>query len=102
MKWTDGQKHSLHIETRRWFRRSAGNTYMTAAIHLDGARVVKIGPTGGYGDHGLTLAFDWLEENRYIEREHYANGGKEDGTRPLREDLGGTYSVVDVGRQGDL
>lgn len=85
---------SLHIEGRRWFRKTYGNTYCTARVYLDGAAPVKLGPTSGYGDFPLQLAVEWLRTNGYPEAEY--------GTEYLRETLGGTYSVTDVARERDL
>ena len=85
---------SLHIEGRRWFRRSAGNTYCSARIHKDGEIIATLGPTGGYGDYPLQLAVEWLRKNGYPEAEY--------GTRYLREVLRGSYSVADVQREKDL
>ena len=92
----------LHIEGRRWFRRTAGNTYTSVKINANGEQIAYLPYQSGYGDHYITLALDWLEKNGFITREHYANGGQEDGTFYVREHLHGTYSVIDVQRQKDL
>jgi hypothetical protein len=41
---------SLHIEGRRWFQRTAGNTYHTVRIFIDGECVHTSDRTYGYGD----------------------------------------------------
>lgn len=92
---------SLHIEGRRWFRRTAGNTYCTSRIFLDGKLVATLGPTGGYGDQPLTNAMEWLAANGYPDCVDARNGSPK-GTLYLRETLHGTYSVVDVPREKDL
>ena len=86
----------LHIEGRRWFRKSAGNTYSSAYIYANGECLAKIGPQGGYGDYYLQMALDWLREQGIIEQ------GQNYGTRYLMEALSGTCSVIDVAREKDL
>ncbi len=87
---------SLHIEGRRWFQRTYGNTYHSARIFIDGEMVANTGRHYGYGDCFLQTAIDWLKANGYVPQ------SAEYGTYYLRETLGGTYSVADVGRQKDL
>lgn len=86
----------FHIEGRRWFRRTYGNTYTSAYIYQDGKCIASLGPTGGYGDHYITMAIDWLKANGRVP----ADAGY--GTRYLREVLGASYSVADVTRERDL
>jgi hypothetical protein len=87
---------SLHIEGRRWFQKTYGNTYHTVRIFADGELVHTSERQYGYGDQFLQTALDWLKANGK------APADAEYGTRYLREQLGGTYSVVDVTRQRDL
>jgi hypothetical protein len=87
---------SLHIEGRRWFQKTYGNTYHTVRIFVDGELVHTSERQYGYGDQFLQTALDWLKTNGK------APADAEYGTRYLREQLGGTYSVVDVTRQRDL
>lgn len=69
----------LHIEGRRWFQKSYGNTYHTAVISalIDG-KYVELGKTRityGYGDHYQVTAGEWLIANGFIacdEKEGYA------------------------------
>ena len=86
---------SLHIEGRRWFERTNGNTYHSVTIWKDGEHLVRLPFQYGYGEHWLQTALDYLAENGMAEKGQY-------GTRYLREDLGGTYSVIDVQRKKDL
>ena len=86
----------LHIEGRRWFRRSFGNTYTSVRIFLNGEQIATLPPQGGYGDHYLTIALEWLKAEELLPK------SAEYGTRYLRENVGATYSVVDVARERDL
>jgi len=87
---------SLHIEGRRWFQRGPGNTYHSVRIFIDGALAACMPYQYGYGDQFLQTAIDWLKaQGRIPAAAPY-------GTLYLRETLGGTYSVIDVSRKGDL
>ena len=79
-----------HITGRRWFQKSAGNTYHTATLHFDNGDVKTSPITYGYGDQYLDTAFKMLG----IEGQA--------GTLRCREELGITYSVSDVSRKKDL
>ncbi len=85
----------LHIEGRRWFRKSAGNTYSSAKIYANGEWLITL-RAGGYGDYYLQMALDWLREHKLIPE------GNNYGTLYLRETLHGTCSVIDVPREKDL
>ena len=87
---------NLHIEGRRWFQRTYGNTYHTARVFIDGELKFCSDRQYGYGEQFLQTALDWMKANGYAPK------GAEYGTYYLRETLGGTYSVIDVGRQKDL
>lgn len=78
-----------HIEGRRWFQRTYGNTYHTTTLFYDDGSQTKSERIYGYGDHYLQTAFEMMD---------LAYGG----TRILREELGITYSVSDVARERDL
>ncbi len=86
---------SLHIEARRWFQRSYGNTYHTVRIWRGEREGVTLPMAYGYGEQWLQTALDWLALHGEAEPGRY-------GTLYLREALGGTYSVTDVPRQRDL
>ena len=92
-------KLQLHIDARKWFQRSAGNTYHSVRIFYSvGAGEPQehyIPFAYGYDEQWLQTALDWLASEGLAEKGQY-------GTRYLREDLGGTYSVVDVSRKRDL
>jgi hypothetical protein len=87
---------SLHIEGRRWFQKTYGNTYHSVRIWIDGKQVCTLPFAYGYGEGWLQTALDWLREQKLIPE------GQNYGTMYLRETLGGTYSCVDVTRRGDL
>lgn len=95
---------SIHIEGRRWFTCSAGNTYHSVRIFMDGEQVAFLPFSYGYGEQFLQTAWEWLGNNGFPELlERHANGGYRNyGTQYLREVLHGTYSVVDVQRKKDL
>jgi len=115
---------SLHIEGRRWFQKTYGNTYHSVRIFKDGQVIAHLPYQYGYGDGYLQTALDWLRANGNIPdvcancgkpREghpqqsgsglsnHYQHGFMPHyGTQYVRETLGGTYSVIDVTRKGDL
>lgn len=94
----------FHIEGRRWFQRTYGNTYHTAYIYQGDVCLVKLGPTYGYGEGFLQTAFEWLRTHGLPDvYKPTKNGGVTNyGTQYLREVLHSTYSVADVARQRDL
>lgn len=96
---------SLNIIGRRWFRRTYGNTYTTAEIFIDGKLIAKVGPTGGYGDHYITIAFEYLDKNGLLDPplQKHANGSYE-ATWQWRDRTGIALhtSVMDVPRERDL
>ncbi len=87
---------NIHIEGRRWFQKSAGNTYHTVNIFKDGDCIHHSEKHYGYGDCFLQTAIDWLKAEGLV-----PNDAKY-GTLYLRETLGASYSVIDVGRERDL
>lgn len=95
---------TIHIEGRRWFQKSAGNTYHSVRIYRDGKQIAYLPFQYGYGEQYLQTAFDWLGENGMPELlERHANGARKNyGTQYLREVMKGTQSVADVSRKGDL
>lgn len=111
---------SIHIEGRRWFQRGPGNTYHSVRIWKDGEQIAHLPYQYGYGDGYLQTALDWLRANGHIPDvcsrhdcgkkrtehppEHKAGHHfmPHFGTQYIRETLGGTYSVIDVTRKGDL
>lgn len=94
---------SIIIIGRRWFRRSYGNTYFSADIIVDGKKVHTIPKEYGYGDHYADRAMDWLDENGYISRRNYDNGGHEARWQTAeRMGIAISCAVSDVARERDL
>lgn len=87
---------SIHIEGRRWFQRTYGNTYHSVRIFKDGAQLAYLPFQYGYGDCFLQTALDWLKANGHAPQD------AEYGTLYLRDTLGGSYSCIDVERRKDL
>ncbi len=87
---------TIHIEGRRWFQRSAGNTYHSARVFVNGHEQLYSGRHYGYGDCFLQTALDMMK------KEGLAPADAKYGTHYLREELGASYSVVDVARERDL
>ena len=92
---------SLHIEGRRWFRRSAGHTLTSVTIHHDG-ETTCLPIESGYGDYYLQLAHEWLGQYYPELAERYDNGSAKVSTTIWLREHGFTYSVSDVQRQKDL
>ncbi len=78
-----------HIEGRRWFQKTYGNTYHTATLFYDDGTSETSPETYGYDDSYLQTAFKMMK---------IPYGG----TKVLREQLGITHSVRDVSRERDL
>lgn len=87
----------VQIVGRRWFQRTAGNTYHSVEVWANGERVFRCPFAYGYDDQYLQTAYEWMQANGY------ANPGERyGGTLQLREKLGATWTVSDVARKGDL
>jgi len=88
---------SITILGRRWFQKSAGNTYHTVQVLIDGELKFQSERTYGYGNQYVDTACDWLEQNGY-----YLNG--KEPIWSVCEQLGIKlhYSCADVDRKRDL
>lgn len=95
---------NIHIEGRRWFQKTYGNTYHSVRIFHDNKEIAYIPFCYGYGEQFLQTAFEWLAANGMPElAEKHENGSsKYYGTQYLREVMESTYSVIDVNRKRDL
>lgn len=87
---------SIHIEGRRWFQRTYGNTYHSVTIFKDGEVVARCPHAYGYDDGYLQTALELLKDKGLAPKD------AEQGTRYLRETLGASWGVVDVERMKDL
>lgn len=94
---------SIMVLGKVWFRKSAGNSYCSAEIFVDGVLLEKIRASGG-GDYYLQIATDKLEQAGYMPgREHYQSGGGEAAWRYF-ETRGVKFhnQHVHVGNEKDL
>lgn len=104
-------KNLTHIEGRRWFQRSYGNTYHTTTLHFDDGTSETSEITYGYDEGYLQTAIDILvklgdmHNLRRIARLIDINNDK----KPLwcyewqaMKSNGVTTSASDVNRQKDL
>ena len=92
----------LHIEGRRWFQRTYGNTYHSVRIYADGKQIAYLPSQYGYGDSYIHTALEWLKGKGFIPADVQGRTLYTRGDLYLRENLGGTYGVADVGRRKDL
>lgn len=58
--------HSVYIEGRTWFDKSGGNSYWATRIWVDGAVIVQLPMTYGYGDQYVQDSIKWLVDNGYL------------------------------------
>jgi len=91
-------KRSLFIEGREWFDRSAGSTYFSARIWVDGSEVATIGLSYGYGDSYLYEAQKKLLELGYLKQDT-KNAALSSIARSEGFDF---YTVKTLGRKKDL
>lgn len=87
----------FHIECRRWFQRTYGNTYHSVRIFQDGEQIAHVPFEYGYGETCLQTAIDTLRGMGllpFTDRKY--------GTRYIREELKSTYSIIDVDRKKEL
>ena len=94
---------TIHIEGRRWFQKTYGNTYNTVRIFRDGELIANLPMEYGYGDYWLQRAQKWLGENGYPDlAERHENGMPKVFPTIWLRDYGHSYSVTDVQRKRDL
>jgi len=89
---------AINITGRKWFQKSAGNTYHSAVIHIDGKHVHTTGRHYGYDNQYLETAKAQLIKKGHI---------PDIGGQPLweyceNEGIILTYQAVDVSREKDL
>lgn len=85
-----------YIAGRRWFQKSAGNTYHRTLLYENDKLVFDSGRVYGYGEQYLQTAVEWLKKNRELP------GEPSSSTIYIREVLHATWNVVDVNREKDL
>ena len=96
---------SITVIGRRWFRKSAGNTYSSATVLIDGSVAFLVPKQSGYGDYYLQAAFEELDRQGILNppREQYANGNSESPWAwAERAGVALHYSATDVARERDL
>lgn len=59
---------SVVLIGRQWFRKTAGNSYQTVQIIVDGKIVHKTDRSGGYGGQYAHDGLVWLDSSGYIKR----------------------------------
>ena len=59
-------KNRIHIEGKRWFQKSFGNTYHSVKVWVNGELLGHIPFRYGYGDHYKQTAAELLIENGYF------------------------------------
>ena len=92
------QIKNIHIEARRWFQKSYGNTYHSVRVYVND-EILENGFQYGYGDQFFQTAGELLLNAGY---EIPDNNTYWLNSLTLRETLHGTYSVMDVNRKKDL
>lgn len=95
---------SIIIIGRRWFQRSAGNTYHTARVLVDGVTRWTSERCYGYGDQYLQTAAEWIYASGIIPEPEKRNGVHPPLWHYIRDTLGIAfeYWAEDVARQRDL
>lgn len=94
----------VHIQARRWFQKSHGNTYFSLVVdvEIDGKliEVVNVPFTYGYGDHYDTVALEEFKKAVNIDKELKEHSYL---SRTLKEAGITVYNhVSDVDRKKDL
>ena len=54
------EQHSIFIEAREWFDKSAGNSYWSARAFVDGESAGVFPLEYGYGQHSRAHVLEWL------------------------------------------
>jgi hypothetical protein len=95
---TVDQNNIVHISGRRWFQRSAGNTYHKVTVTMPDKTVLESGQAYGYGDQYQDTALELIRQ--------YFGDEKQYGERltPYLTTKGfyPNMTVSDVNRQKDL
>jgi hypothetical protein len=89
---------NLRIEGRRWFAKSAGNTYHSVIVYVNN-ETLQCNFAYGYGDQFLQTAAKLLVDAGY---DLILKDSQFFGSYHLCEKLNGCYFVSDVARKKDL
>lgn len=95
---------AIHVEGRRWFDSTYGNTYHSVAVQLEPTfepgqwvEVAREPFTYGYGEQYLQTALELLQEARLLPKLKYENGYGLTLRRTCEHlNIGLTHSVSDV------
>jgi hypothetical protein len=92
---------SIHINARRWFERTNGNTYHSVSVLVDGAEIGVAPFSYGYDEHYMVTAGKLLQA---FAPELAPDDAYDLGRWTWRESSGHTITsdVVDVQRKRDL
>jgi hypothetical protein len=95
------------IHGKRWFQKSAGNTYHSCTLSaLVGDEWVGLGKVDfeyGYDEGYTQTGVDWLIEKGYLDKSPpHANGNASHYGYPFRQDNNIDTHVIDVDRKRDL
>ena len=95
---TEYPAHTLHLDVRRWFQATYGNTYHTVAVYVDSGHIGTSERTYGYGDHYLHTAGTILRDAGLLEDVCGSTDPYDLHTRPVRER--GRYIMTETVRDG--
>lgn len=92
---------------KRWFQKSAGNTYhsvaLAALVNDSWVPLGKVDYAYGYDDQYTQTGVDWLIDNGYlVKSEPHGNGNPSHYGWPYRQDNCIDAHVIDVPRKRDL
>jgi hypothetical protein len=88
---------SIHIDGRRWFQSTYGNTYCAVKVYINGEHVVTTDWTYGYGDYYIQLAGEHLLKLKLLKLEKHSNGCTESLWQHCADKkIKYTYDVADV------
>lgn len=97
----------FQINGKRWFQKSAGNTYhscvMSALVGDEWVTLGKVDFEYGYDEGYTQTGVDWLIDNGYLDKSKpHDNGNASHYGWPFRKDNNIDTSVIDVNRKADL
>ena len=105
-KVKDGSKPTIHVEARRWFQKSYGNTYHSVFVFLNGdiQNGKYVGSSYGGGDQWEETAAELITAAGWVPaRYRHDNGAYEPFGKWLeRHGVILTEAVIDVQRKRDL